>query len=524
MFAATKTALAQGLIYLDGKPLSLKDYPFHSAIYDGEFPRLLLKLGRQIGKSTMAAHFIILESITKAHFRTLYVAPVQEQTSKFSNTRLSKTLHYSPLIRKRFCGIGSTDNVLSKLLTNGSEIALSYAQDDPDRIRGVSADRVILDEVQDMDLYSVRPIVMECAANSDYGYEFYLGTPKSMENGIEWMWQQSTQTEWIMKCPGCSSWNFVDTPKSIGLKGPICLKCGHLLNPRDGQWYDFKPDARVKGFHLSQVILPRNVELPQRWDRIMDKLENYAPQKFKNEVLGVSDAIGTRMISKQELEELCDESNVFQENGGPLNYPTIAGGVDWSGGGQSTAGQEIQSRTVAWVWAVLPDNRLKCLYYKVFPGRNQVEDVREVANIFQKFRVQLVCGDAGEGAVANAMLKEILGEHRVFQLQYGSTAKQIIWNGKDRFMIDRTSFIDSYMLMLKRKGVVFGPLRVMQQAIGDILAEYEEVTQNGQGKKVWRHAPTQPDDCLHAAVFAWTALRLARGELQLYRNDLKPGK
>lgn len=514
LFKASKSAIAEGLLYLDGKRVSFKDYPFHYAVYDGNYPALLKKTSRQIGKSTMASNFMIAESVAIPFFKTLYVAPTKEQTSKFSNTRLSKTLNYSPLIRRRYCGYDDTDNVFLKVLGNGSEISLSYASDDPDRIRGISADRIFLDEVQDMDVTAVLPVVKECASNSNYGLETFCGTPKSMENGIEHLWQQSTQSEWIMPCSGCNKWNFIDSDKSIGLKGPICIKCGHLLNPREGKWYDLNPGVRLKGFHISQPMLPNNAENPARWERILDKMENYAPSKFKNEVLGVSDAIGTRMISKQELEDLC-QPYVMEMPPPPqmLQYRIICGGVDWSGGGSQSV-----SRTVCWVWGLMPDDRVKCLYYRIFPGRNQVEDVREVANVFQTYRCQFVCGDAGEGAVANAMLKEMMGEHRVLQVQYGAVAKHITWNGRDRYMIDKTGFIDSYMLMLKRKGAILGNVKQMTPAINDILNEFEEVTQNGMGRKVWRHAPTQPDDALHAGLFAWIAIKIARGELQLYKT------
>lgn len=515
LIRATKSALVEEFLYIDGKKVSFKDYPFHYAVYDGVFPALLKKTSRQVGKSTMACNFMITESIARPFFKTLFVAPTKEQTSKFSNTRLSKTLNYSPLVRKRFCGYEDTDNVFLKVLSNGSEISLSYASDDPDRIRGISADRIALDEVQDMDLTAVIPVVKECASNSDYGYETYMGTPKSMENGIEWLWQQSTQSEWIMKCGGCGKFAFVDDAKSIGKHGPICVKCGGPLKPREGQWYEMNPGARIKGFHISQPMLPLNSENPVRWERILDKLENYAASRFKNEVLGVSDAIGTRMISKEELEALCDPD--FRMEYPPLenylDFVAISGGVDWSGGG--SAGE---SRTVAWVWGLMPDNRLKMLYYRIFPGRNQVEDVREVAQTFDAFRCNVVCGDAGEGAVANAMLAEHLGAHRVWQVQYsGSVSSHVKWNGHDKFILDRSAFIDSYMLMLKKGGVQFGNVLEMQPAIKDILAEFEEVTQNGMGKKVWRHAPTQPDDALHAGLFAWVAMRIARGELQTYQ-------
>lgn len=511
VYKATKSAIAETLFHVDGKLISFTDYPFQRGIYDCSARSIIQKSARQLGKSTTASNFIIAECIAVPHFKTLYIAPSKEQTSKFSSTRLSKTIQYSPLVRSKFRG--ERDNVFLKLLTNGSEISLGYASDDPDRIRGITADRTFLDEIQDMDLGAIVPVVNETMGNSDYAYETFAGTPKSLENGIEWMWQNSSMAEWLMKCEGCNKYNFIDSDRSIGKKGPICVKCGHLLNPRSGFWYDFKPDAKLKGFHVSQPILPKNAEIPERWERILTKFETYPPAKFNNEVLGVSDAIGNRMISKEELESMCEEYSIVDrpDRKWLQQFRVIVGGVDWSGGGT-----QATSRTACWVWGLQADGKLKTLYFKIFPGRNQVEDVREVADIFGRYYCSLVCGDAGEGAVANAMLREYLGQHKVYPIQYGSIAKMIKWNGVDRWVIDKTGWIDSYMLLLKRKGVIFPNLQSMSEAIMDILAEYEEVTQNGLGKKVWRHSPNSPDDALQAQLLGWIALKIYTGEISMY--------
>ncbi len=62
----------------------------------------------------------------------------------------------------------------------------------------------------------------------------------------------------------------------------------------------------------------------------------------------------------------------------------------------------------------------------------------------------------------------------------------------------------------------YGPLLAMRLAIEDVLAEYEEVTK--MGRKVWRHAPSMPDDCLHAQIFGWFAYKITKGDIQFYKN------
>jgi hypothetical protein len=467
---------------------------------------------------------MLIDSIAIPHFRTLYVSPSREQTSKFSNTRLSKIIHYSPLVRNTYVNPKLPNNVLLQILSNGSEMSLSYADDDPDRVRGITADRELIDEVQDILYDAVIPVVKECMANSDYGYVIYAGTPKSMENTIEYIWKNSSQAEWVMKCDACGTHQFVDSTKSIGRKGIVCLKCDKYLNPRYGRWYEFNPRARVKGFHISQPILPRNVEITMRWQRILEKLETYSETKFKNEVLGMSDAIGSRYISQEELIELCSDYFIRL----PLppkiqqDVRVVAGGVDWGGGsGQA----ELVSRTVAWVFGLTHEFKLKTLFFKVFNEDNPAANVAEVADIFAQCGCQHVIGDAGGGAIANAALRDKLGQHRVSQCQYGGGVgfdKLIRWSRQaQRYLVNRTAAIDSYMMAMKNHEVTFPKVRQMATPIQDILNEYEEMTSVGQqsgGRKVWRHAPTAPDDALHAMIYAWLAMKIVQGDIEFYER------
>lgn len=520
-----RSHVAESLLYLDGRPFRFDDYPFALAIYDVEEPEILLKTGRQVSKSTTCANLMIIDSAREPHFKTLYITPSRKQTSQFSNTRLSKIIHHSPTIKKKLVSPDLTNNVFLQVFTNGAELSLSYAIDDPDRIRGITADRDLVDEVQDILYDAVIPVVKECMANSEFGHIMYSGTPKSMENTIEYLWQKSSKTEWIMKCESCGSWNFVESPKSIGLKGIVCLKCHAYLNPRNGIWYDFQPNYSddpklgIKGFHISQPMLPKNVESPERWKRLLQKMESYSETKFKNEVLGVSDAIGSRLLSLEDLTSLCEDYFVDL----PIHPDQMkgiratVGGIDWSG-----QGADYVSRTVIWIFGLTQDYKFKTLYFKIMKGENPVEDVNEIIDIIQACNCQVVVGDAGEGAHANAFVRDAIGKHRMFQAQYGSFQKMLRWNRKDRYLVDRTAAIDSFMIQLKRQGVIFPNVRQMATPIQDILNEYEETTQVGTmsgGRRVWRHAPSAPDDCLHAQIFAWFAMKILQGDLEFYEEN-----
>lgn len=501
MIMINRKQLAEASLQLDGEDFSLKDYPFYNALYEGEWPSTLLMCGRQVGKSVSAAAFSVCESVAVPHFKTLYIAPTLKQTSTFSNTRVSKLVRHSPAI-KELMGTVTSDNVFLKVLGNGSELLFNYASDDPDRVRGVSADRVIYDEVQDIDYEAVVPVVNECLANSKYGFISYMGTPKTQENTIQYIWDNSSQSEWCIKCDSCGKYSFYREVKGVGKKGILCLHCSSYVNPVNGIWVDMKETYYTKAFHVPQVILPANQE-EARWKRILNKLDTYSESKFKNEVLGVSDSVGSRLISQDELLRACK----------PWQSPTgfVCGGVDWSGGGSKGV-----SRTVSWIFSRNPGGKFICHHYQIYKDMNPVDAVETIARTFIEKNVTLVIGDAGEGALANSLLTKRLGGKPVYQLQYGSNSKPLTWNGVDRYLADRTTLIDCFFLDIKQGKIQFLPTAEMREAFDDFLSLYEETMPSG--KKVWRHSPNAPDDSLHAAVFSWVACKILSHDLTFYQK------
>jgi len=459
----------------------------------------------------------------------MFVSPSKEQTTRFSNTRIGKTMRYSPIINDKFLRTDLADRVFHKQFTNGSEMLFTYGCDDAERLRGPSTDRNMYDEVQDILYDPVITVGNETMAESDYAYETYAGTPKTMENTIQYLWELSTQTEWVMKCEGCNNYVYIDSEKILQKEGPGCPKCKKLLNPFNGQWVDMAPSKTLQGFHISQPMMPRNnphamrmagrstseIQVAeQRWSRILQKYEEAPLSTFRNEVLGVSDEIGSRLLSQEELEALCTGRKLEQ-------YPPrdhlkditqIVAGADWSGGGTSGV-----SRTVLWIWGWRPrDQKLVCLFYKVYPGTNPVSAVEEIAYTCKQYHVSMFCGDAGEGALANDLMRTHLGHHKVIQVQYGMQAKALKFNQIDRYMGDRTTLIDNYFMLLKQKKVEWAPLVEMRVAINDILNEYEDITQND--RKVWRHSPQKPDDCLHAGLFAWLAWKVINKDFKFWQE------
>ncbi len=527
---ATKSEAAESLLILEGKPYRLSTAPFYYDIIDRNHRRLLMCTARQVFKSVTGAVDMLLDSVFIPHFKTMYLSPSRKQTKLFSKSRLQKLYDHSPDLKK----ITKIDkpSVWDKYYLNGSENYFTYAADDPDRIRGYSTDSVKYDEMQDIVYRSVVPVVNETMQMSDYKKEYYAGTQKTFENPLNWLWQQSTQCVWLIKCSGCNKYNALDSSDNIGLKGPICKnkKCGKSINVRDGFWYaknlndEQNDDDKLWGYHVSQLMLPKNSEIEREWRILRQKREFYDDTSFNNEVLGIPTSTGARFIEKSDLAKQCRDYSISLDASAPPDGVfndievddsgdlEIYAGIDWSGGGFSS-----KSHTVLWIFGVAP-GRLKyvTLFFKVFKSREPYRDIGEILILLNIYRVKLVGADAGVGAHANSFLREKFGEHRVLQLQYTGESLRHFSRGPDRVIVARTAAIDSFFSEIKRKAVFYPRKSYCTEVFDHMLSVFSMVTRRGYGQKIWQSSPGTPDDALHAQVFCWITARIGMGSIKLY--------
>lgn len=539
VLASTKTRsqVAEALLQLRGGEFRLD--PYYSclrAIYDGSYRNMLLLTSRQVGKSTTLATFAISESISIPHFSTLFLSPTAEQSHKFSSQRVGKIIEYSPFLQSYFVGPKGSERVLLRSFSNGSEINFSYAMDSGDRCRGISADRVSFDEVQDILIDAVGAVVKESLRESQYRFKTYCGTPKSTENGIESLWQDSTQTEWVIPCTACNKENIVRSEKSFGPGGPICLSCKVLLDPRKGRWIDMRPGKDLKGFHISRAMMPRSVpscwkegtpehkNASESWDEIWQDLTGrraIALSTFRNEVIGVSDEKGRRIISIEDLRAACTGPAIKQRPDNMTNAKginRIVAGLDFSGGGSNGA-----SKTVLTVLGLLPGGKYRLLWFKVYAGDNPIDEINDVVNTLAMYGglLSMIGGDSGGGNAFLDILRKKFGHQKIAKIQYVESNYYASWNKKAAtFMVNRTRSLDALMMALHRKDFQFPTDEdgsVMEEPFEHILAEHEELVGNQEGiqRKAWRHSASQPDDFLHSLNFAVITMMLVLGTLDL---------
>lgn len=499
-------------------------------IYDTPSRRTLLKCGRQVEKSTLLGNKLLSYSCINTAMNSLYVSPTNQQTKVFSQDRLKEPIEISTYL-KSWTTTKLSDSVFLKKFINRSQITMRYAYLNADRCRGIPADVICLDEVQDL-LTDNIAVIEECASHSILhiggeihkgGIFMYSGTPKSLDNTLEYYWtNQSTQNEWMVPChrhaidsgSGKISkvyWNRL-TEDNIGLKSLVCEKCHKPISAMDdmSHWVSLNAailkSATIKkpfeGFRIPQLMVP--------WishDSIIQKQATYTRATFYNEVLGLSFDSGTRPLTRQDVVDNCDPRLLLTEE--YQNYLhkflgasfPVYGGIDWGTGENSF--------TVFTLGAYMGDGKFTYFYVKRFEGRETEPQVQieEISRLINKFRVRLAGCDYGGGFWPNDELTRRFGFQRVPRYQYSNPGTKVIWQkGLSRFLVHRTEVMSDVFNAIKRRNVFRFPnwdqfeLPYASDML-NIFSEYNEQTRVNEYKK----SPNCTDDTFHSMLLCFLA-------------------
>lgn len=497
MFKLARSVFSEKFIQLKGKPFSLDRYPFLRQPYDDCAKEVVLLAGRQVAKSTTLCNTMIAEMGCIPYFQCLYVSPTNTQTRKFSNQRFAPTVKHSPLLQEYFIDASATQNVFEKSFTNGSLINFSHAFMDADTIRGISADRVCIDEVQDI-LWDTVPVIKETRTASKYKWTMYSGTPKTFDNTIQNLWKHTTQCEWVIRCPGCRHIN-IPGMGNIGKSGYICSKCEKPLDVLTGEWVALMGGAARLGFRIPQIIMP-----DMSWEDLRDKIDGgeYSEGKIRNEILGEPFDFGVKPITMTELIACCRDYIPTDTKKSEYGIAHIFGGLDWavtSGTSVFTAG------------GMDSNNKFKTIYAKKYTCVDPRAVIDDVVRLCGLLNIEYLGADRGAGHTNNLLLGDRLAWTKVMEFAYVPTLIQGgKWEPKSQcFILDRTIALDSTLYKLKNQQVNFPTYDSFGKTFfPDIVGVFTEY--NDYLKKIeYKHPPEIPDDFFHALTYMLQAHTLA---------------
>lgn len=498
------------------EPFSFKERPYLRRVYDTPTKRRLLVCGRQVEKSSFLGNISLTYCAMIPHFKVLYVSPSSTQTKVFSKDRLKEPMETCPVLQTWFPGM-LTDNVYEKKALNRSQITLRYAFLTADRVRGIPADAIFIDEFQDILLENI-PVIEECASHSAFKWFSYSGTPKSLDNPIEFYWQTySTQNEWAVPCErhgtpkdmGSWHWNILGE-EHIGANGLICDKCGEAIFPQHplATWVQTgRPDPKFdafEGFRIPQLMVPW---LP--WKDIRAKYNNYPRARFYNEVLGRSFDSGQRPLTRQDVMENCDPKQTMSpedlaKHVRSLGATHLYAGVDW--------GQDTTNSYTIFVVGGYIDGFFRIIFAHRFTGAEMEpgEQLKKIHKLIETFKIRRLGVDYGGGFFPNGELLRKYGSDRIVRYQYSNPSVFLKYDeNMGRFLVHKSEVMSALFTGLKRRTLFrFPRWQDFGTPFGDdmlaIFSEYNERTRMTEYKK----SPNTTDDTFHALLFCFLASML----------------
>lgn len=371
------------LLRLKGKPFNLdRHFPFEP-FYNTLMPKkVVLKSGRQVSKSTSLAAQGIISSNSIPFFNTLYITPLYEMVRRFSSNYVKDFIEQSPF-KKLWTNTKNSANVLQRTFRNNSTMFFSYAFMNADRTRGVPADRVSFDEVQDLDP-SFIPIIENTLSGSPWELQQFAGTSKTTDNTLEKLWEKSSQGEWMVPCLACGRENWpsltLDLDAMIGpwrddisVHNPavICARprCRKPIDPSAGRWVHKHPDRleTFTGYHVPQIIMPFHYGDQDKWAVLCGKREgrfNTGTNVFYNEVCGEAYDSSAKLVSLTDIKKaaILPWKNDLQEaKQRMLDYDLRIMSADWGGGGMH-GGKHVMSWTVFTIMGWKNDGSIDVIY------------------------------------------------------------------------------------------------------------------------------------------------------------------
>jgi len=508
LLKATKSDWISKLIYLDGKPFSFKGRDYLFPIYNTKYKKKLLLCGRQVEKTTSLANEIIIQSVLTPYLKTLYISPSHLQSRQFSNGKLRPWIEDSPIISKYFLNSSTSAQVFERGLSNGSMCWIRSAFLNADRARGLSADLLCLDEVQDL-LTSNIQVIEECLSHAEDPQEILSGTPKSLDNPIQQHWDISSQCEWLVPCDHHipQHWNYLDE-KCLGKDGPICNKCGNRIDPKNGKWIAFSNTRDLIGYRISQLMVPW-YQNPDKWKELLYKHTHLSKGVFYNECLGISFDSSSKPITRTELVSCCSSTHPFRyQPDGWTKRMEIFAGIDW---GEGTDGSEKSEKgrlkhasyTVLSLGTYLSPKSFHYFYYKRFEGKEAHPTfcVDEIIRILRAFNVRCVGSDWGHGWGVNSRLEEVFGVHKIIQFQHvGIQGERKKYNeAGNRYQLSRTEVMSDFFSSIKKQEIVWPNWEASKDFLCDIENIYAEYTDQKALK--YDHRASNPDDACHSSIY-----------------------
>ncbi|HNW88164.1 MAG TPA: LAGLIDADG family homing endonuclease [Bacteroidales bacterium] len=463
-------------------------------------------ISKNTSKSTSIANIMITNSAMIPGYKSLYVSPTVDQTKIFSHDRVTPVIESSPFIKNYFINSSLVQNVFMKQFLNGSSLYLRYALLTADRLRGMSTDHNLFDEVQDMRLDLI-PIIQESMSRSMYKRTLYSGTPKRTQGTLASLWKRSNKGEYVIKCVSCNFWNILGE-SNIGPIGPICTKCGRHLDIKIGQWvstYSLSQEPDLQGYRVCLLHFSGAPWVDWKRD-VLEKQKHFSRAYFANEVLALEHDEGASPVTMDDIRACCDPNLVMTEEPSALDrsYTNVMG-IDYG------PVNSENSYTVL-VCLQLRGDVVHVVYAKRFMGKEADFSFihKEVPRLMDKWNCSQLAADYGMGEASNSEIRSKIGFQKVIAFQHLHAQKEKVkWNPKmPAYTLNRNQILGEFFTRVKKKKILFPRFEDFETFGVDMMNVQMKFDEE---RNSMSYINIGADDFVHATTYALTALELFHG-------------
>ena len=512
----TPMSFAESMYLMNGQPLRFgTGRRYLRPIHNADIPEMILMTGRQVEKTTTASVKIGNEVLLQPFSRSLYVAPLNEQVKVFSQTRLDKLFRYSvnDLVRRRYMSNKLANQVYQKEYTNGSEVFLRNCYEEADNIRGLSIDTISIDEIQDIYMPAI-PVILETQARSKKPKRFYTGTPKTFSNTIQQLWDDSSQAEWVIRCPGCGKRQVLGqdslSPESYLCRFQKCRKPLDDITRANGIWVHRFPEKKRKGFRITQMMIP-----DMKSEAVYNKAMEYPAGKFHNEVIGHSYENAEKPFSDASLNRAIQPNEIVYEQVRGVANPFASAktyiGIDW-GEGEKVDDKGGTGYTVVVVLGETKDGRLQMLNAKRFIRGEELDPDYQVDWILRwnaQYKPTKIIADYGGGMKENMRLHKRLGGKFVQCHYVGNQSKTIVHHpNRNEYTVQRSEIMTDFIIDFDNVEIIipgrdYEDINDLRKNFKGVYSEYRSSSTGASERLFYGHPLSQPDDYVHAFIYAW---------------------
>lgn len=451
----------------------------------------------------------------------LYLMPTDGDVSDFSQSRFGPALEASPYLEGIVVpatggdGRRGSDKVTLKRIRNSflylrggqvmTDVIGSGKRRTAHKLKSIPVDGLILDEVDEIP-HAAIALARERLGHSEIAEVRCVSTPTYAGQGIDVLWRESDQREWMVPCPHCGQWQCItidhivleqdelERPvawhgQAAGQAYPACEKCGRELDRMAlGVWVARYPGRAVVGYHPTKFA-----SYVANLDNVIEKLRS-------------TDETKRQECTNQDLGE------TYTPRGGQMTAEVLDDCRRDYGHGPIARDEPCLGADVGSVLhAVIRSGQDRATgeYTQRFAG--EVESFEELGRLMRRFKVKRAVLDASPETKKAREFQASFPEGVVWLAYYLDDSKRessLTWKEDEGVVdMDRTWSLDE---MYARFYEGFNTLPANARDIPDyyehLTAPVRVLEEKKMGHKVARYVDARADHLAHAENYCRAAM------------------